>query len=386
MSDLSDVEVVPDAAGTAATAGDRAAAGDGSAGDGTSIAGGAHDDGPSPLAAVLAGLAVPGLDMEKARHLVRLRAGRRMRRRRVVLGGVGAICAVTLAIVMWPHPDPEEINADGDRTTTTTTTTIAPATTAPLVETTIGVTTVAPSTTVPAVVTTVPITTVPPTTIPPNQAMTATAKLVDTEGKDLTAPVAGQTVALQVSWSDADVADPASVEATADFGDPAVTLPVTGSTRPACDGPGTGANGVITVPFRYATPSGAGETRSIRVEVTACDGNGSYGERLRLDVPVRVVAAPADRRVVVVGGGDGRSPDAAEVLAGSEVVAPRLPDLTQVLPDGATRATVATIRSNYSGPVFLRWGTSCQQSKDPVSAGSSTVTLPLTPGPSACPA
>ena len=70
MSDLSDVEVVPDAAGTAATAGDRAAAGDGSAGDRTSIAGGAHDDGPSPLAAGRAGLGVPRRAMEKARwHL-----------------------------------------------------------------------------------------------------------------------------------------------------------------------------------------------------------------------------------------------------------------------------------------------------------------------------
>ena len=398
MSDLSDVEVVPDAAGTAATTGDHVAAGDGPAGDGTSSAGGAHDDGPSPLAAVLAGLAVPGLDMEKARHLVRLRAGRRMRRRRVVLGGVGAVCAVTLAIALWPHPDPEQINADGDRTTTTSTTTIAPATTVPLVETTIGVTTVAPSTTVPAVVTTVPITTVPPTTIPANQAMTASAKLVAAPGQTtpISGAVAGQTVYLRIDWSDPDLADAASVEVTTDFRDPEVTLPITAAERPPCGQPGAGASGVVEVPFRYSTPTESNQPRSISIEITACDGNGTYGERQTLDLPVTVTApapAPAptnSRRIVVIAGGDGRSPDAAKVVGQGGVVLAELrePDLLQVLADdGATRASVAAISATYQGPLYLRWGdNSCQRAATDVSAGSGTVTLPLIPGPSACPA
>jgi hypothetical protein len=383
VSDHGDVEVVdPVPTSTAASGGGGSGDGD-RAVPGEARAGGTGGPDPSPAAAVLAGLAVVGLDLDEARHLVALRAGRRLRRRRAVLGGVGAVCAVALAVVLWPHPDPEEINADGDRTSTTTST-IAPATTAPVVVTTVPVTTVPASTTTGPTLTTVPITTVPTTTVPPNQAMTATAKLVDAEGRDVPAPVVGQTVTLQVSWSDPDVPDPGAVAATADFGDPAITLPVAASDRPACDGPGQGGTGTIAVPFRYATPTAPGAATVIRVEVTACDGNGAYGERHRVDVAVRVAGPAQDRRIVVVGGGDGRSPDAAEVLAGTEVLGPRTPDLTQVLPDGITRATVAAIPATYSGPLYLRWGTSCQVTASSIAAGTATITNVLAPGES-CP-
>ncbi|UDY36418.1 hypothetical protein [Dermatobacter hominis] len=388
MSEVSDLEVVDTPAGPAGTGPAGGGSGDGDRGaprvDGSD---GAEGPEPSPASVVLAGLAVPGLDLDEARHLVGVRAGRRLRRRRAVLGGVGAVCAVALGVLLWPHPDPEEINADGDRTTTTTTT-IAPATTAPVVVTTVPMTTVPTSTTTGPTLTTVPVTTAPPTTVPPNQVMTASATLVDAEGRPTTTPAAGQAVVLQVTWSDPDVVDAAAVGATADFGDPAITLPVAASAeRPPCDGRGTGANGTIAVPFRYATPTAEGASTVIRVEVTACDGNGAYGERQRIDVPVRVAAPAPGTRAVVVGGGDGRSPDAAEVLAaaGALLTPPRVPDLAQVLPDGTTRATVATIPTTYSGGMLLRWGSTCQATASAVTAGTGTVTTVLVPGLATCP-
>ena len=93
----------------------------------------------------------------------------------------------------------------------------------------------------------------------------------------------------------------------------------------------------------------------------------------------------------MIGGGDGRSPDTAAVLAGAETVARREPELTQVLPDGTTRATVAVIDAAYAGPLQLRWGeppgASCQAtaSDQSVTAGTTPVTALLAPGPSACP-
>ncbi len=341
----------------------------------------------SPTAAILAGLAVPGLDLDEARHLVTMRAGRRIRRRRAVLGSTCAFVAVGLAVLLWPRPDPQEINADGERSTTTTSA-IAPATTAPSPVTTVPVTTVAPSTVAPSTVPTVPITTLAPTTtLPPNQPLTATARLLDAHGRATTTPTAGQTVTLEITWTDPDALDVASVAATTEFGDPAVALPISGSTRPPCDRPGGGANGVITVPFRYATPTPAGASTTIRVEVTACDGHGTYGERRTMDVPVTVGPAAAGSRTLIVAGGDGRSPDAGEVVdpSGAVLAPPRLPDLTQVLPDGSARATVATIASTYSGPLLLRWGAACQETQSPVVAGTGSATLPLRPGLVACP-
>lgn len=341
----------------------------------------------TPAAAILAGLAVPGLDLDEARHLVTVRSARRIRRRRVVMGSTCAVVAVGLAVLLWPRPDPREINADGERTTTTSST-IAPATTAPPTESTVVVTTVAPTTSVAPTLTTLPVTTLAPTTtVPPNQPMAVSARLVDVDGRAIGDPAVAQTVVLEVSWSDADVVDPASVSATADFGDPAVSLPISGTTRPPCDGHGSGATGVIKVPFRYATPTVAGQSTNIRVEVTACDGQGAYGERRTLEVPVRVAAAASGSRAVVIGGGDGRSPDAGEVIdpAGAVLSPPRVPDLQQVLADGSTRATVATVPATQAGRLLLKWGTACQETQSPVAPGTESITLALRPGMVSCP-
>ena len=316
-------------------------------------------DGPTPGALVLAGLAVSGLNLTEAHHLVTVRAIRQLRRRRIALSGLAAVVVVALGIMLWPHPDPQEINADGDRSTTSApTTTAAPVTTVAPVITTIAPTTVVPVTTAKPVVTTVPPTTT--TTIPPNQPMVVSAQLVGLDGQPVSSVTVGAATMVRVDWSDADLADPSTVD----------------------------------VPFRFSTPTDLGGSSKVVVEVTACDGAGAFGERHTVEVPVSVTAIPDQRAAVLVGVLDGRAPDAAEVLAGASgaVLAPRrTPELNQVLAsDGATRATVATIPANYAGALVARWSepSACQKSAQPaeVAAQPQTVKVVLDPSPVSCPA
>lgn len=330
----------------------------------------------SPMASILAGLAVTDLDLDRARHLVSLRAGRRLRRRRLTLTGAGALLAVALAVVLWPRPAPREVVAADATTTTTSTSSTTTTTVAPTITT---VATTAPITTAAPVITTVP-TTIATTTVAPNRPMTVTAQVLSSPAG---LPVqAGDTVTLRVTWSDPDLADASTVAISADFGDPLVALPADASTRPPCNQAGPGASGVVDVPFRFAS-SGA---LAVKVDVTACGGGGTYGEHQTVQVPVQVQAPDAGRRVVVVAGGDGRSPDAAAVLVGSETVPKRVPDLTQVVPKTTTRATVAVIDATFVGQLFLRWGDppagTCYGSMPgAVTAGSNPLPVPLAPGP-----
>lgn len=358
--------------------------GPGRAGDGPGGGPGPSPDRPgasmTPGAAVLAGLVVDDLDLDEARHLVKVRSARRLRRRRLAVGCTATLTVLALVFVLWPQPDPQEINADGDREVTTTITTL-PATTPTTVATTVVVTTVAPT------VTTAPVvTTVPPTTLPPNQAMTVSATLRGANG----VATAGDAVVLDVAWTDPDLAPDARVEVFADFGDPLVTVPISSSPSAPCEAPGPGTTGGRQVPFRYASTG----RLTIQVEVVACGGTGAFGELRKIQVPVDVQAPPAGQRIAVVGGGDGRDPDVAEVLAGADVIAPRpVTDLVQVLPDGTTRATVARIPDGFSGELYLRWGAppdaSCQVTvatpPPSVTAGTAPVTALLRPGPEACP-
>jgi hypothetical protein len=390
VSDRTDLDVVDAAQGRSAAPSDGAPAA-GRVRDEPEPSPGSGDDpvATSPTARVLAGLAVPGLDLDEARHLVGARARRRLRRRRGVLGGVGALCAVALAFVLWPRPDPDEIHADRDRSPSTTVT-VAPATTSPVPEPTAPITTVPASSTTTPALTTVPVTAAPPPTLPANQALIATAWLTATRGgSEPSSHVrAGDTVYLRVRWSDPDVADASAVEVTADFRDPVVALPITGTDRPPCDQPGAGASGEVELPFRYSTPTERGPLR-ISVEITACDGAGAYGERHRIDLAVTVDPPPVDRRVVVVGGGDGRSPDAADVLddTGSVLAERREPDLLQVLAaDGATRATVAAVPAATTGPLVLRWGGICQQTVERLGPDTdAAAALSLQPNLVTCP-
>lgn len=337
----------------------------------------------SPGSQVLAGLAADGLDLDEARHLVDVRAARRLRRRRTAWGAAAAVVLVGAAVWAWPRPDPQELVADGDHDRTTTTSSVVPATTAAPALTTVAPTTVVATTAPSTVVTTVaPATT---TTAAPNQPMVVTAQLVaEPEGRP---PRVGEAVTIRVNWSDPDLADPASVDVRADFGDPLVTRPLNATGRPPCTARGGGAAASVDLPFRYAS---AGEHR-VQVEATACDGVGPYGERRVLQVPIQVQGPAEGRRAVVIGGGDGRSPDTAAVLAGVETVGRREPELTQVLPGTTTRATVAVIDASYAGALFLRWGdppgASCQvtAADQSIDAGASPVTALLAVGPASCP-
>lgn len=350
-------------------------------------------DGPTPGALVLAGLAVSGLNLTEAHHLVTVRAIRQLRRRRIALSGLAAVVVVALGIMLWPHPDPQEINADGDRSTTSApTTTAAPVTTVAPVITTIAPTTVVPVTTAKPVVTTVPPTTT--TTIPPNQPMVVSAQLVGLDGQPVSSVTVGAATMVRVDWSDADLADPSTVDVHTDFRDPLLALAITGTPRSPCTAHGGGASGRVDVPFRFSTPTDLGGSSKVVVEVTACDGAGAFGERHTVEVPVSVTAIPDQRAAVLVGVLDGRAPDAAEVLAGASgaVLAPRrTPELNQVLAsDGATRATVATIPANYAGALVARWSepSACQKSAQPaeVAAQPQTVKVVLDPSPVSCPA
>lgn len=350
------------------------------------------DPGPSPGSLVLASLAVPGLNLTEARHLVTVRATRRLRRRRVALSGVAAVVVVGLAAVLWPRPDPQEINADGDRTTTIApATTVASVTTVAPVITTIAPTTVAPATTVKPVVTTVPPTTA--STVPPNQPMVISAELVGVDGQPIAATNVGDAMMVRVKWSDPDLADPSVVDVHADFRDPLVALAIAGAPRPACAARGGGSSAQVDVPFRFSTPTDLGGSSKVVVEVTACDGAGAFGERHTVEVPINVRSVPDKRAVVLAGTLNGRVNDLAEVLsggAGAVLAAPRTPALNQVIAsDGTTRATVAMIPVTYAGSIIARWSdpTACQRSAQPseVAAQPETVRVSLDPAPVTCP-
>jgi len=335
---------------------------------------------------VLSRFSVPDLDIARIRRLVDARAGRRLRRRRLLLGAATALIAVGVTFAAWPNPEPQEISADRDdqststsSTTSSTTTTLpTPLTTVPVsTVTTLGTSTTAPVTTV--------ATTVATTTVPPNKPMTVQAELLD--GATMTPttnPVAGQAVALRVRWSDPDLADPAVVDVNVVFGDPLVARPIVATPRPACDRSGGGSAAMVDVPFRF---SSAGSP-TIQVEVTACDGIGTYGERITRAVPVKVEPPAAGTRIVVLAGIDGgRQPDAGEVVAGSAITPKRAPELPLVLTSDATPATVAPVPAAYTGVLLLRWQpTVCQPSATPpkVDAGSTTVRVVLGPTTTTC--
>ncbi len=293
--------------------------------------------------AVVAGLAVTGLDLTTARQVVDLRARRRVRTRRAVLGGAAAIAVIALAVVLIPRNDPDDVVADGDRTTTTTaTTSTLPLVTAP--PTTLApVTTVAPTTTAkPAPITLPPTTTtIPTTTVPPIQAITVSSYAV--------AGTAGSNLTLTINWTDPTPgAAPTGVRANVVWGSDVVTTPDT-------DVPCTPTGTPIQVVNRYAK---VGQPL-IQVELTRCNGTGESAQfRVNADVP-----APRTGYVAMVGGAaGGRSPDAATVTAGTATIEPRTPDLGQTDTNGQP-VTVLTVPAGYSGPLVFRWPDgSCQQS------------------------
>ncbi len=338
----------------------------------------------STTAAVLALLSVPHLDTGRIRRLVDVRAGRRLRRRRGLLGVAAAVVTLGITIAVWPRPEPQEISADRDQSTSTSSTTTT-TTTPPADMTTVPVTTMTSvSTTTTAAVTTVP-TTAPTTTVPPNKPMTVQAELLDGATMVPTSsPVAGQTVVLRVRWNDPDLTDPTLVDVNAEFGDPLVTRPIVATPRPTCERVGGGASAMVDIPFRYSSVN----TPTIQVEVTACDGAGPFGERITTTVPVKVAAPATGSRIVVLAGVEGdRQPDAGEVVAGASVTPKRTPELPLVLTSDGSPATVAPVPATHAGGLLLRWQpTVCQPSATPatITAGTETLRVVLGPTSSNC--
>jgi hypothetical protein len=330
----------------------------------------------SPTSAVVAGLAVPGLDLRTPRAVVDARAGRRIRFRRSVLGGCAAIAAIGLAIAVFPRGEPDRVVADSDRTTTTSTVpdTTVPVDTVPVVAPTAPPTTAKATTTTAKPTTTLPPpTTVPPTTLPPNQPLTASLVVAGT-------PAVGSTVTVEVKWSDPDFADPAGPKATADWHDDNVTQPISGESRPPCDAPGPGGSDA-TVPirlrFRYSTPG----THNLSVQIRGCDGAGAFGEDLVLTTQIQVAEPPAGSRTLLVKGpAGGQSLDAATITfvadPGAPTVLPRQPieDLGLVSTTAdAGPVTFVTVPSTFAGQVRPTTG-SCGR----IDPASTSVTLTQT--------
>lgn len=330
---------------------------------------------PSPMSSILAGLSVAGLDLDRARQAVDLRAARRLRRRHVTMGGAAALVLVALTVVLWPRAEPRKVVTAGETTTSSTTT--APTTTTAAVVTTVAPTTVAPTTS--AAVTT--ITTVPPTiatttTAPPNLPVTVSSQLLGPNGQPTTSATAGDAVTLRVKWTDPDLADPSTVDVHVEFGDQLVTLPVTASRRPPCDTRGNGFSGQVDVPFRYSMVG----TATIQVEVTSCDGAGAYGGRANQTISVPVVAPPAGRRIAVLAGvADGRSGDAGVVVTGAATTPKRSPEIPLVSKADSGPVTVASIPSTFAGLLSLTWvdpaPMQCQPSQTPLAAGADGSTV-----------
>jgi hypothetical protein len=307
-------------------------------------------DGPSPTAAVVAGLAVPGLDLRTARQVVDLRAARRVRFRRAVAGGAAALVVLALGVVLFPRHDPDDVVADGDRTTTTssTTTTAPPVTAAPT--TLAPVTTVAPTTTVKAApITLPPTTTAPTTTLPPVQPITVTGAVGG--------GTAGANYVVTVNWTDPTPgAAPNGVKATVVWGGDVVTTPAPSDVP--CSPPGT----PLVLTGRYAQTG----KRLVQVELSRCNGTGDSTE-VQIDADVK--ATPGSYVVLVGGAAGGQSLDAANATAGGAALPKRDPDLSQTDTETGQPVTVLLVPSTYTGPLELRWGSTCQATA-PVSSST----------------
>jgi hypothetical protein len=339
----------------------------------------------SATAAVVAGLAVPDLDLRTARGVVDARARRRLRTRRGALGVAALVAVLAVGWVLVPGSEPRSVvaDADGDATTTTpgssTTLPVTVPVTGPVTATTASSTT----TTVKAPVTTLPVpTTAPPTTLPPNQPMTASVTVGGTQ--------VGQVVTLDVQWSDPDLGDPGGPRVTADWKDPNVTTAIVDDTRPSCDAPGAPGSGTISVPFRYSSPG----TYRVTVQIRTCDGQGAYAEDQTITTSV-VVAPPNPpaggsgtwRGVVLRSGTGAPPPDAATVSfvpdAGSPAVADRGPvqDLSLVSTTDGAPVTIVSVPQSFRGQAALHEGGSCRVGR--IEASDDPVPLSA---PTACPA
>lgn len=338
----------------------------------------ADPPGFSPTAAVVAGLAVAGLDLATARAVVDARARRRVRARRGMLAGGAAVALLGVVIALIPRDRPDDVIADAGTTTTTgyTSSTVPPetvpgTTAAPVTSAVTTTTTRPPSTTSP-----VTTTTTPPTTLAPNQPLTASLA-------SPTAVPVGKVVTLEIKWSDADLGDPTGPRATAVWGDVNVTAPISAETRPPCDAPGAPGSGSLPLQFRY---SRAG-TYNVTVQIRTCDGVGAFAENQTFTTTVTVNDAKDAqgvtlRGVVLKGPSGGPSPDGSTLTytatAGAEQ-APReaVPILGLISTVDGTPVTVAVVGPDFVGSVRAKQAGVCAIGL--IRPGSDPVTLAPVP-------
>lgn len=286
----------------------------------------------SPTAAsVAAGLAEPGLDLRTARGVVELRARRRLRRRRTLVGAVAVVAVLAAVATVLRRDETREVVADADEPSTTTTapttsTSSPPVSTAPV---TVPVTEAPSTIDVPTPQTTAPPPP-PPPTVPPNRPLEATLR-----GPASVPP--GVTARFEVSWSDPDFADPAGPRLVVNWGDRTVSVPPPPPAGGPCGFPGPGSGGSRTLAFRFAAPG----VHTVRVEVSGCGGQGAYGESRTVEASITVTPGPA----LVVATPPGRPPAGArvEIVRGDgtvQTVEEQVPDLGAVLAEAPTRPAV----------------------------------------------
>jgi hypothetical protein len=334
-------------------------------------------DGTRPAApAAVAPSVTPEDDLSHLLAVADARARRRRRRRGGAAGIAAAVLlAVPAAVVLVDDGPPEQVETVAGPTTTAPTTTSTTASTVPVTVPVTAPPAPVATTTAPTTVPATTTTTLPPTTAPPaNQPLRATLEVLTPQVQ------AGATASLRVSWSDPDLADP-DVRIVDVWGDPEVFLAFEPSTRPACEAPGPGGSGTRDLRFRYTTPG----TYTVSVVLTACDGNGTFGERAGLTATVEVlaptVAGTPGRAVVAVvdaGGPDAESAVATFTPTGGPAVVldAREPAVALRAPGGApgSTATVLRLPDGAVGELRLEAGGSCRTATVDLSS-----TIPLVP-------
>jgi len=259
---------------------------------------------------LLSRLAEPGVDLDRAaQRVAATRAGRRRRRRNRWLASAGVVAIVGFAVLasVVVSGEGEELVADGASTTTTeapddtdsTETDAASSSEAldasegdGLDESDPSVLEAVPVEPVPArppalvtpepppAVTAAPVPVAPPATEEP---------LVLEVRPSTTAPVAGEAVAFEVAWLDADHVGGAPM-IRVDWGDPLLQPTMVGADELDCRGGGRPVGSVERAEVRFASPG----PRTVRVEVTACDGPTGTPQRTVAASGV-TVAAPTHR-------------------------------------------------------------------------------------------
>ncbi len=359
---------------------------------------------------LLARIAEPGIDLDRAaQRVAATRAGDRRRRRNRALLLCSAVVLLVVAVVgaLLASNSADEVVADGELTTTTTTTTEAPdgsdesdeSDGEPSTETDDGSSDDSDEID-PSVLEALPVEPPParpPALVTPDPAPPATAAPLPIPAPTPDEPLvlrvapaapgatAGDLVTLEIAWLDADHVGGAP-RIRIDWGDPLLQPVVLGPEAPDCTGAARPAGAVEQARARFAS---AGR-RTVRVEAVSCDGPAGTPQRALAESVIEVNApsfAGAPAHTVV-----------AHAVPGSPVPAPldqaiasfrpldgpaiglgqRRPTLDQQA--GGGPATVVVVPGFAAGRLELLWpGQGCRATAELSAAPAGSARLvPLT--------